>query len=368
MSVIVTIGTAVPANKYSQEELCEYMGALSGNDDLQRKKLKMLYAKSAINSRHSVLSDFGAPNNPVGFFAGNSSDLQIPSIDERLDTYQQYAPQLAIQAINQCDFTKVSLDKVTHLITVSCTGMSAPGLEISIINELQLRKNIKRTSINFMGCYAALHGLQQAHYICSAETHATVLVVCVELCTLHFQHDLTPDNMMANCLFADGAAAVLVTTDQIAQRRNVSGLKLENFYSQIIADGYNDMAWKISAKGFLMTLSAYIPNLIALNLDDFLDDMLCEYSIEKDQISNWAIHPGGRKILDVLAKGLQLEKSDLGHSYDVLSRYGNMSSPTILFVLKEIMSAQQPDTNGQHIFALAFGPGLVVESCLLKYV
>lgn len=368
MSVIASIGTAVPLYKYNQSTLCEYMGAVSNLDAEAQRKLELLYAKSAIDNRYAVLPDFANANFEDNFFTNSSQHEISPSIDLRLEKYNEHAPLLALAAIAQCDFEKLSLSNITHLITVSCTGMSAPGLEITLIEKLGLRKNIKRSSINFMGCYAAIHGLQQADYICSADATATVLVVCVELCTLHFQHEPTTDNLVANSLFADGAAAAIVTSDSIAIEHSLQGFRLENFFSQIISDGSKDMAWQISERGFLMTLSAYIPKLIENNLEEFLNGALSELLLSKTHIANWAVHPGGRKILEAVASKLELKSEDLQSSYQTLRNYGNMSSPTILFVIKDILAKQNTANTEEYTFALAFGPGLVMESCLLKYV
>lgn len=368
MSIITSIGTAVPPFKYDQGTLCEFMGAVSNLDAVAQRKLEVLYAKSAIDTRYAALPDFANAALQDNFFAPTSKAEVSPSIDLRLEKYNEHAPKLALAAIHQCDFESLPLTTITHIITVSCTGMSAPGLEITLIEKLGLRKNIKRTSINFMGCYAAMHGLQQAHYICSADPSATVLVVCVELCTLHFQHEPTTDNLVANSLFADGAAAAIVTSDAIASKYQINGLRLENFFSQIITDGAKDMAWQISERGFLMTLSAYIPKLIEKNLKDFLNAALTDLSLVKAHISNWAIHPGGRKILEAVAMELGLNKEELDSSYQTLRNYGNMSSPTILFVIKDILTKQNTTNTNEYTFALAFGPGLVMESCLMKYV
>jgi len=368
MSVVISIGTAVPQHKHSQVQLAEYMSHMYGLQEDEKRKLKLLHAKSAIDIRYSVLSDFSEKEHASNFFATAQFPENSPTIDSRLEKYFHHAAPLAGEAIKDCITSDVPLSAITHLITVSCTGMSAPGIDVELIKILGLSKDIKRSSINFMGCYAALHGLQQADYICRADAGAKVLVVCVELCTLHFQSNNTLDNWVANSLFSDGAAAVIITSDEFVKRENISGFRLEKFHSQIISDGHKDMAWQISSKGFLMTLSAYIPQLIEQNLQQFLTNTLEGMNVDKDQISRWAIHPGGRKILDAVTQELALEDKELESAYETLRNYGNMSSPTILFVLKNIFKQQNESSKQQHTFAVAFGPGLVMESVLLKYV
>ncbi len=368
MSVIISIGTAVPHYKNSQVQLAEYMSHMYGLQEEEKRKLKLLHAKSAIDTRYSVLSDFSDEENASNFFATAEFPEKAPTIDSRLEKYFHHAAPLAVEAIKDCLPSELTLSSITHLITVSCTGMSAPGMDVELIKLLGLSKDIKRSSINFMGCYAALHGLQQADYICRADANAKVLVVCVELCTLHFQSANTLDNWVANSLFSDGAAAVIITSDECAKKENISGFRLEKFYSQIISDGHKDMAWQISSKGFLMTLSAYIPQLIEQNLQQFLANTLEGMNVNEKQIVNWAIHPGGRKILDAVVAEIGLHSLDLEASYETLKNYGNMSSPTILFVLNNIFKQQNESSKEQHTFAVAFGPGLVMESVLLKYV
>jgi predicted naringenin-chalcone synthase len=222
---------------------------------------------------------------------------------------------------------------------------------------MQLSPNIFRTSVNFMGCYAAIHGLKLAKMICdSSTTKANVVVVCTELCTLHFQKEFTQDNAASSLLFADGSAAVLlsnsITTDK--------SLTLKNFYSQIAYQGKKDMAWEISSTGFLMTLSGYIPQLIEHDIETLVANALQQNELTKADITHWCIHPGGRKIVDVIEKKLQLDPSALQDSRQVLRDYGNMSSPTILFVLKAMMDKQI--SVGSNIFGVAFGPGLTMET------
>ena len=183
------------------------------------------------------------------------------------------------------------------------------------------------------------------------------MIVCTELCTLHFQKDPSPDNIASTLLFADGSAAVLVVHDEEAHQ----GLHLKSFYSEIIPKGKRDMAWELSSTGFLMTLSGYIPDLIEEDFEPLVRRALAHANMNKEQIGSWCIHPGGRRIVDSIHKSLQLEAGESDASYKVLKEYGNMSSPTILFVLKEIMEATEKQA-GQQIFGAAFGPGLTMET------
>jgi predicted naringenin-chalcone synthase len=230
---------------------------------------------------------------------------------------------------------------------------------------MDLPKTIYRTSVNFMGCYAAIHALKQADAICKSEPEAKVLIVCTELCTLHFQREATSDNISSSLLFGDGAAAVLVT----AGREKKKGFELEDFYSEVVTKGKKDMAWELSSSGFLMTLSGYVPELIEEDFDALVERALAKAGVKKANIRHWCVHPGGKRILEAIHKSLGLQADDLIESYQVLRQFGNMSSATILFVLKNMMDQIRHRKSDQPEMALAaaFGPGLTMETFLASY-
>jgi predicted naringenin-chalcone synthase len=210
-----------------------------------------------------------------------------------------------------------------------------------------------------MGCYAGIHALKTADAICKADPQAKVLIVCTELCTLHFQREPTIDNIASSLLFADGSAAAVITADD----HPAKGIRLDGFYSEVIPKGKKDMAWEISSTGFLMTLSSYIPDLLEEDFSQFTTRALARTGLTQQDITHWCIHPGGKKILEAVYKTLSLPPHELQASYDVLQHYGNMSSPTILFVLKKMAPALLHNHNRkEHIFGAAFGPGLTMET------
>ncbi len=353
---IVSIATAVPTYKHQQESILHFMQEMYGLDADDKRKLAFLYHQSHINTRYSCVADYGAPKADWTFIP-QTENIDFPCIDVRMQRYQAAALPLSVDAIKQCIDGIITPQEITHLITVSCTGMSAPGLDLQVAEAMQLSPNIFRTSVNFMGCYAAIHGLKLAKMICdSSTTKANVAVVCTELCTLHFQKGFTPDNAASSLLFADGSAAVLLSNTIKTDK----SLTLQNFYSQIAYQGKKDMAWEISSSGFLMTLSGYIPQLIEHDIEALPHSALQQNDLTKADISHWCVHPGGRKIVDVIEQKLQLAASDLQYSRQVLRDYGNMSSPTILFVLKAMMD--EPIASGSNIFGVAFGPGLTMET------
>ncbi len=353
---IIAIATAVPAFKHQQESILHFMQDMYELDTDDKRKLAFLYHQSHIQTRYSCVADYGLPREEWDFIPKNV-EAEFPTIDDRMQRYQQAALPLSVAAVEKCIAGIINPEEITHLITVSCTGMSAPGLDLQVAEAMNLSPNIFRTSVNFMGCYAAIHGMKLAKMICdSTVTKANVVMVCTELCTLHFQKEFTPDNAASSLLFADGSAAVLLSNSIKTDK----ALTLKNFHSKIAYQGKKDMAWELSSKGFLMTLSGYIPQLIEHDIDTLVDGALQQNNLTKNDINHWCIHPGGRKIVDMIEKQLQLEKQALQPSRNVLSNYGNMSSPTILFVLKEMMDSNIE--KGANIFGVAFGPGLTMET------
>jgi predicted naringenin-chalcone synthase len=240
---------------------------------------------------------------------------------------------------------------------VSCTGMSAPGLDLEIVSSLGLPNTVFRTSVNFMGCYAAIHALKLADALCNSDAAAKILIVCTELCTLHFQREPTMNNLLSSLLFSDGSAAVLVTRDD----HPAKGIHLDGFYSEIMPKGKKDMSWQLSSTGFQMGLSSYVPELIEEDFAGLVRHALEKYHIPREKVGHWCIHPGGKKILEAIHKSMHFTNGHLDTSFQVLKEYGNMSSATILFVLERMLSAfdyGRPNV----VFGAAFGPGLTMES------
>jgi predicted naringenin-chalcone synthase len=354
LTKIISIGTAVPRHCHQQSDILGFMQHVYATSEDERRKLKFLYHHGGIEQRYSVLPDFSRPAAEWKFFPHSENLEPFPSIEQRMEVYNRYAPQLSVDAIRDCLHDVLPYEDVTHLITVSCTGMSAPGLDLQVMELMDLPKTIFRTSLNFMGCYAAIHALKVADAFCRSTPNANVLIVCTELCTIHFQREATIDNMTSSLLFGDGAAAMLVSSDE--KRK---GLRIDHFYSQIITKGKRDMAWELSSTGFLMTLSGYIPDLIQEDFRAIVSAALEKGNLRQEDINKWCIHPGGKKVLQAIEKSLALESKDLESSYDVLRNYGNLSSPTILYVLKQMLHHSM---SGEKVFGAGFGPGLTVET------
>jgi predicted naringenin-chalcone synthase len=352
MSSITHIGSAVPSFRNEQSDIHRFMLKMNDGSSTDKRKMGLMYTRSGIQTRYSVIPDYGCLDSERIFFSKTEDLEPFPSIEQRMQKYQETALPLALKAIGNT-FEKIP-EGITHLISVSCTGMSAPGLDVELVQALQLPTDIHRTSVNFMGCYAAIHALKQADVICKSTQKAKVLIVLVELCTLHFQKENKIDFITSNLLFGDGAACCLVENSS-------EGLEIEGFYSKLFLESQESMGWHLSSHGFLMSLKQEVPSMIEENIADFVQTSLRKNEIEKVEIKNWAIHPGGRKILDVTAKSLGIGSEAISESYEVLKNYGNMSSCTLIFILEKIKKEKSGRT-----FVAGFGPGITMESLILR--
>lgn len=356
-----SIATAVPEHSYTQAFALEFMLSLQGDSEKKRTFLKRIYSDTGIEKRHTVISDYGKPPSAYTFYPKNEKMIPEPETWYRNDVFVEEANQISAAAGRALfeQNTAVNPTQITHLITVSCTGFSVPGFDLHLLKTLGMRPSVHRLHIGFMGCYAAFPAMKMAKDICLAHDDAKVLIVLVELCSLHFQQRFEMETVVANAIFADGCAAALISADPKDGKKNA--LQMGNFASHVIDDSEQAMAWRIGKHGFDMRLSLYVPKLIEANMGAVLSPLLEAEGLSAGDIDLFAVHPGGRAILDKVSTSLSLEPDRLQHSREVLRQFGNMSSATVLFVLKQIMD----DTPGGRIFSVAFGPGLTVESAML---
>ncbi len=322
-------------------------------DNIQtQRKFDFLCKDLSIQNKHSVLPDFNNLNQTL-------YESKNPSTENRLKIYENEALKISIKSSEKAiEKSKIDKDKINHIIYVSCTGMAAPGMEINLINKLNLNPRTQKYAINFMGCYAAIHGLRLAHLICNSDKNATVLLVCTELCTLHFQDVETDEQLLSTYLFGDGSAACIISNHS----DECNSLNIVDFSSSISFEGYEDMSWTIGQNGFDMILTKNVPKFIEKNIKSTFDELLLKNNVSKSEL-HFAIHPGGKKILEAFEKALDIYKNQLQNSYDILQENGNMSSVTLMFVLEKIYSKKLTGS----VFASAFGPGLSIENLLLKY-
>ncbi len=366
-SCISAIGIANPPNHIPQNTIYGFMEKAFGLDKTDAARLKKIYDNSAINHRYSAIPDFGLDD-----FAGNQffpqNDLlePFPDTKKRMGFYRQEAIKIAMQAAQNClaAFDASFTGKISHLITVSCTGMYAPGIDIDLIENLGLNRHAERTCINFMGCYGSINALKVADTICRANPEAKVLIVSVELCTLHFQKENTLENWIANSLFSDGAAAVIVeNTDKRSLTKPY--LSLKSFYAEYIYEAKDEMNWQIGNFGYEMILTSKVSKQIQKHIRPLADQVLQKAGLVLEDIDRFAIHPGGKKILDAAEAGLGICACKNSMAHQVLAEYGNMSSATILFVLQKILD-EKAEQASQNILGFAFGPGLTVESLVMQ--
>jgi predicted naringenin-chalcone synthase len=354
---IASIGTGLPEYQVPQSTIVDFMVDYLSLDESQEKNLRVLYRASGIQYRHSIFPDFLGAD--AGQFFQKSG--KQPSVTDRMKIYKEHATELAKKAcVDAFEKCPVVANEITHLITVSCTGMYAPGIDIELVDQLGLKPTTERTSVNFMGCYAAFNALKVARHIVRSTPAAKVLVVCVELCTLHFQPNLEDDILLSNTLFGDGAAAAIVTGEPPLRK----SLEIIHTYNNLARAGNDEMGWFINDFGFEMVLTQKVPSIIELHLNHLRSQFQEQFDFQISDQTEFAIHPGGKKILEVVEAQWSLSKERNWASREVLKQYGNMSSPTILFVLNTLMSRLDQE---KPVVSMAFGPGLTIESFILQF-
>lgn len=389
-------GLAVPDHSIAQTDAAELVSPFNADTEEQARVLRALYHRAGVRRRHSVVLESSGPDSATrqSFYATRETEPRGPTTAERMKTYEHHAGTLAVAAARRA-FSESGLapSDITHLVTVSCSGFHAPGFDIELLQTVGLSPSVARTHLGFMGCHGALNGLRVADAFLNADPRANVLLCCVELCSLHHQYGWSPDRIVSNALFADGAAAVVLSArrgspdpaasptaglpKESTPTRETCGqpewLGQETGHSaagswQLVASGsvvlpdtLDDMGWRIRDHGFEMTLSARVPDLIKQHLRSWLGDWLGSRALTLDDIRSWAFHPGGPRILSAAGEALGLRREQWAVSESVLADFGNMSSPTILFILDRL---RQEAASGPCI-ALAFGPGLTIEAALL---
>ncbi len=368
-----SLEVAVPATELRQDEVREVFAAQPGLSRLASRLVTAAFATSGIERRYTAVSEMSLTQeieDPV-FFDPGTRQILNPSTATRNDLYVRAATELYVEAaaaaLAACE--GVEAGDVTHVITVSCTGFFCPGPDYRVVRALGLAPSVQRYHLGFMGCYAAFPALRQATAICRADPQAVVMVVSAELCSLHVRVTDDPDTILGASLFGDGAAAAVVTGRDLPSTRPV--LRLDDFETVLTPVGEEAMAWNIGDHGFEMVLGTYVPHIIDEHITGALAPLLArDPSVDGrpyEEIEHWAVHPGGRSIVDKVEARLGLRPEQVRASRETLRDYGNMSSATILFVLKNIL--EQPHAGGEErICGMAFGPGLTVETALMTRV
>jgi predicted naringenin-chalcone synthase len=368
-----SLEVALPDTVLVQDEVRDLYAAQPQLSRLAARMASAAFNGSGIDRRYTVLQEMDGLESAEAplFFDASTGLVLSPSTGLRNRVYAQEATGLfvraAARALAACEGVEAA--DVTHVITVSCTGFFAPGPDYKIVRALGLRSDVARSHLGFMGCFAAFPALRQAKHICEAEPDAVVLVVSAELCTLHVRIADDLDTILGASLFGDGAAAAVVTGRDDGSTRPV--LRLDRFATALTPVGEEAMAWNIGDNGFEMVLGTYVPHIIDEHIIGALAPLLAGdpslQGLPAAHIPHWAIHPGGRSILDKVESKLQLSPEQLAPARETLRDYGNMSSATVLFVLKHILDQPSVDAE-ERICAMAFGPGLTVESALMTKV
>lgn len=357
---ITALGTSVPPHRFPQASIGEFMKKYMVLDDKRRRWVDQLVLQSQIRFRHSVIPDYGKNFEDFTFYPNNPELSPFPGVGRRMAYYKEKALPLAVEAANAClNNADTEVRTITHLIVVSCTGMYAPGLDIELVQTMGMRGNVERTCINFMGCYAAFNALKVAATITQANPDARVLIVCVELCSLHFQKEgADTSNLITNMLFGDGASAALI---EGKKKEGKLTLAMINFASDLIPEGASDMTWEISDFGFVMNLTNKVPSMLSKGVESVFKQL----NDQNVYIDHYVFHPGGPRVLEALQAACHLENAALNGSYEILKEYGNMSSATLFFILQRLIR-NAGVKSGEYILSAAFGPGLTCESALLR--
>jgi predicted naringenin-chalcone synthase len=361
---ILGIGTAVPPTTITQPQAQEFARSLCVRSPEHENWLPHLYSQTGIDKRHlcmdqDLIRDLleGTRDSQSVFLPRDTEDDPGPTTGERMAVYRSEAPELAIGASRLAlANARTAAKSITHVVTVSCTGFHAPGVDVRLIEELGLPATTQRTHVGYMGCHGALNGLRVARAYARSEPDARILLCAVELCSLHYHYGWDPQRIVANALFADGAAALVAAPAESAP----TAWKVAACGSCLIPDSQDAMVWTVEDHGFVMTLSKQVPVLINAHLRPWLTKWLSANGVALSEVKSWAVHPGGPRILNAAAEALALNADALHDSLQIFAAHGNMSSPTVLFILDHLRHRNAP----RPCVALGFGPGLAVEATL----
>lgn len=392
---LLGLGTALPDHRVEQADAARLAVGRCGRSPEDVRPLRALYRMTRVARRGSALmneTDSHAPN-PADTGNGHPADdaaaidrlrrffpepgdrpaagSRGPTTAARMQAYSRLAPALARRAAAAAlDEASIPAERITHLVTVSCTGFEAPGVDLQLVMQLKLPPNVQRVNVGFMGCHGALNGLATARALAATDPSARVLLCCVELCSLHFQYGWDEQQLVANALFADGAAAAVIGTpaDSPASANGppspAANWSIIDTASRILPDSTDQMTWRIDDHGFIMSLSPQVPHTLIAHVAPWIGGWLAEHRLSIEEIDGWVVHPGGPRILTATQQALNLPADALALSHHVLREHGNMSSPTVLFILQQLEQQRRP--RPRNCVMLSFGPGLTGEAALLQ--
>lgn len=365
---ILGIGTAHPEHCYQMEDRFEIADRFFNGSTREIKILPTLYERTGVKRRYSSimtssegsLSERQSLYQPLDIATAEGNQNQGPCTSERMKRYEELSGPLAAEAVSKAaEHAGVDLEQVTHLVTVSCTGFSAPGFDLHLMRELPLLPSVQRTHVGFMGCHGGLNGLRVARAYAHSDPNACVLLCATELCSLHYQYQGTADQIVSNALFADGAMALIGGGNGFEPTTSTPWVAKASA-SHVISNSDDFMTWDVRNSGFKMSLSNKLPNLIEEQIQDWLQGWLKKIGYQLEDIKSWAVHPGGPRILSSFQKAMQLPDEALSHSRHILQNFGNMSSPTVFFIIQRMIEqeCQLP------CVSVGFGPGITIEAAL----
>ncbi|HJQ80379.1 MAG TPA: type III polyketide synthase [Lacipirellulaceae bacterium] len=360
---ILSVATATPSHQLSQGDALAMAQQICCIDERQSRLAGVLYRKSGVQNRRTCVPythayHWAPPREP-----GEVSKTYVgPSTQERMDLYAEHALPLAIQASGEAlRQSGIAANAITHVVTVSCTGFTAPGIDSGLIHALQLRPTTQRVHVGYMGCHGAINGLRVARGLAHSELRPQILLCAVELCSLHYCFHWDSERMLGNALFADGAGAIVIGSEQTSLNLSRGRWQLAATGSYLFPATTEILKWNIEDHGFAMNISSRLPEVIHEHLGEWLTAWLAENKLRVSDVESWAVHPGGPKILEAVETAMGIDPSTTEVSREVLCNYGNMSSATVIFILESLLQrgASSP------CVMLGFGPGLVAEAALL---
>ncbi|MFJ6534803.1 type III polyketide synthase [Paenarthrobacter sp. NPDC091711] len=368
-----SLETAVPQTILVQQQARDVFASQPGLTRLGTRLVNTCFDSAAIDTRYTAVAELSLDSHPENpqFFDPETNRVLSPSTKVRNEIFATEATKLFVEAGKAAvaQAPGIDLDDITHVITVSCTGFFNPGPDYKVVRALGLNPAVQRYHLGFMGCYAAFPALKAAKQFCVADPTAVVLVICVELCSLHVRTSNDPDTIMGSAIFGDGAAAAVVSARELEGPE--PAFRLDHFETVLTPVGEEAMAWNIGDEGFEMVLGSYVPHIIEEHITGALEPLLAKdpslAGLPYRDITHWAIHPGGRSILDKVESKLELTQEQLVPARETLRDYGNMSSATVLFVLKYMLEKGATEQE-ERICSMAFGPGLTVETGLFTLV
>jgi alkylresorcinol/alkylpyrone synthase len=354
---ILSVGVARPPYVYQQETLSriakENLLGPAWRDDAARaeeaRRIDHLFSASRVQQRYSVVDyeDYYAQPRSTG---------------ERMAAYTRLAYPLAREAVEKtlAEYERLA-ETISDFVVISCTGYTAPGLDITLARDLRMPRDARRVVIGHMGCYGAMVGLRQALSSLRAYPGATMLMLSVELCSLHFTQTLDPEALTGFALFGDGAAGVLLTSEEGA-----TGPRLVESYCAADFGAASQMSWTITDTGFFMGLSPRVPVTLRRNISGVMDKLLTPHGLGVADVTHWLVHPGGPSILEAVQQKLELSAEQMALSWETLAEHGNCSSTTVLLMLERLLREGRARP-GEWGVMMAFGPGLTLETCLLQF-